>query len=262
MLLSLNSSPATANTGNWQDILQAAEAALIAGRHNEVIRLCDRAVHGGTAARYRAALLRGQSLLLCGDPAGALNSYESIAHPDHADALVDLARGLALFELVQLPEAEAALCSALRQDPHLGEAYYIRALIAEMHGNPADNELWREARRHAPLLYPAALHRSRTAFEVLIDAAREQLSEVLFNAVMGMPLHICEAPHPHDLHRTSPVTSPHALSMLIAPEHGGPAILIFKRTIERTFRTNAEVLVALRDSVFTHLGERWIHSHA
>lgn len=254
-------SPVRTTEKEAADLLHSATQAFADGDYQRAVGLCDRAVHGGGQAHYRAALLRGQSLLLCGDPAGALNSYESIADARRIDPLVDLARGLALFELLRFAEAEAALCSALQEDSSLAEAYYVRALMAEMMATGAEQELWREARRCAPDQYPAVLHRRRLEFEEIIDEARQGLEPAVLELVLSVPLLICDCANVEDLRCTTPPTSPHALSMLGRSDDSEPRLLLFKKTLERSFRPREALIAALRQHIFNPLAQRLSGGH-
>lgn len=238
---------------DWRDLLKRAETARHAGRYHEALQLSDRAAQLGEEARYHAALIRGDTLLELGDAASALSSYESIADPFVPDPYLDCARGLALFELAKLPEAENALRSAARGRPDLAEAYFTLGLIAEMQGTGEEVELFRMARRLEPDRYPATPQRSRKAFEALVERALEQLPPDLHSAVADVPVLVAEVPHPNDLNRSHPPVSPNALGMFIGGERyvagHGPAILLFKRNLERAFPREEQLVAELRVTV-------------
>src|SRR5690606_25477836 len=132
-------------------------------------QLCDRAALSGDDGRYHGALLRGDILLELGDAAAALSAYETVAQLDVPDPELDCARGIALFHLCRLPEAENALRSALRGRPDLPHAWYTLALIAEIRGNGQDPELFRRARMLDPEHYPPLEQMGRGEFEQALE---------------------------------------------------------------------------------------------
>ncbi|MEZ4271437.1 MAG: hypothetical protein R3C68_08390 [Myxococcota bacterium] len=115
-----------------------------------------------------------------------------MADPAIADSDVDLARGVALFELARLPEAEKALRSALRGDPELAEAYYTLALVAELSGSGEDVELFRQARRLAPERYPARPQMPRNEFEEIVTAAMSELSDRMQEQLRDIPVMVAK----------------------------------------------------------------------
>ncbi len=228
----------------WEDLMDEAEEAWHDGRHHDALQACDRAAMQGEDARYFAAMMRGDILLELGDAAGALSSFESVADPDVADPDVDLSRGVAMFELGRLAEAENALRSALRGDANLAEAHYTLGLIAELQGSGAEAEHFRQARRLDAELYTPRPQLAREAFETIVEEALTSLPESVAHAVRNIPVLVAELPHPEDLRLSDPPLSPRALGLFVGTPPGkagafdGPpveqaTILLFKRNLER-----------------------------
>ena len=244
----------TAVATEWPALLAAARSAWEDGRWHEALQLCDRAALAGTDGRRQAALLRGDILLECGDAAGALSSFDSVAHPADVDAELDCARGLALFELARLAEAENALQSALRGNDRQAAAHYGLGLIYELLGNGQEVAYFRQARRLAPDRYPAAPRLAAATFAALVEQAAGLLPPLLQEAMRRLPVLVTELPHPADLRRQEPPLSPQVLGMHVAVHAGPsedtyagaqeqPAVLLFKRNLERAC-PEREALVA------------------
>jgi predicted Zn-dependent protease with MMP-like domain len=248
----------------WELLLDEAESALQALEHHEALQLCDRAAQAGEDARYWAALLRGDVLLDMGDAAGALTTYEAVADPSVQDPELDLARGIALFELCRFAESEAALASALRGDDELAEAHYTLGLISEIKGSGREAEHFRRARRIDPMRYPAPASLSRNDFEQVVDEALAELPAQVKQVVTDIPVLIADIPHPDDLARADPPLSPLTLGMFVGvPPHERslmdapaepPAILLFKRNLERAFPLRNDLIVELRKTVIHEVG--------
>jgi predicted Zn-dependent protease with MMP-like domain len=251
---------------DWQQLLDEAFVALSAGQHHDALQLCDRVAVKGDEACYHAAILRGDVLLDLGDPSGALSSYESAADPRWDDAEVDCARGVALFELGQLAEAEKALRSAIRGNPELAEAYYTLGLLAEIAGLGQEVEYFRRARRLDAEQFPQRPFLSRESFEAVIDEAVAGLPAAVRRALDDVPILIAELPHPDDIKFAEPPLPPSALGMYVGPplhERGAimdapdvqqPAMVLFKRTLERSVDERQDLVRQVRWVVMHELG--------
>lgn len=254
----------------WEDLLDEAEATWADGRHHDALQLCDRAALQGEDARYYAALLRGDILLDLGDPAGALSSFESVADPEHHDPEIDLARGIALFELARFAEAENALRSALRGEPPLpetglAEAHHTLGLIYEIAGNGGEVEHFRAARRYDPERYPPPRQMSHEDFERVVEEALGELPETVKKAIENVPVLVAELPHPDDLRIAEPALSPRSLGLFIGPPPGStsvldapsaerPTILLFKRNLERACADRDQLIEEIRLTVIHEVG--------
>jgi predicted Zn-dependent protease with MMP-like domain len=250
---------------DWKDLLDVGVVALGEGRHHDALQLADRAAVQGHEARYFAAMLRGDILLDFGDAAAALSSYDSAAEPGVPDPELDLCRGLCLFELVRLPEAENALRSALRDDPHLAEAHYTLALIAEMSGTGDEVEHFRCARRLEPERFPPAPQLSRAEFEAVVEEALTSLPGTVRDATRSIPVLIAEVALASDLLAADPPLSPRILGMFVGipprevsvlepPPEQQPTILLFKRNLERACRDREVLVREVRTTVLHEVG--------
>jgi predicted Zn-dependent protease with MMP-like domain len=250
---------------DWRDLLDRAEDALGEQRHHDALQLCDRAAVHGDDARYYAGFLRGDVLLELGDVAAALSAYESVADPDIPDPELDCARGVALFELSKIPEAEAALRSAIRGAPDLAEAHYTLGLIAELRGSGEADELFRRARRLEPQRYTLPKPMSPAAFDEVVSAALDDLPPMVRDAIANVPVLIEELPDLEELVATQPPLSPSTLGLFVgAPpssisvldhvEVEQPAILLFKRNLERAFPDPELLREEIRVTVIHEVG--------
>ena len=237
----------------WKDLLAKAHTAWQRQRPHDALQLCDRAALLSATGRYAAARLRGDILLELGDAAGALSSYDSVAQPDVADARLDCSRGLALFELVRFAEAHSALRSALRGDPQLAAAHQALGVMAEIVGSGDAALHFRRARRLAPQQYGLSPHLTVAQFEAVVQRALERIPERLRTAMQAMAVLVQELPRLEDLQHATPQVSPQSFGMHVLLEadeaEAQPAVLLFKRNLERACVDETALVQAIRDTV-------------
>lgn len=249
---------------SWQELLDEAEQALDEARYRDALQLCDRAAQSGEDARYCSVILRGDTLLEMGEAAAALSAYDSVADLDTIDPELDCARGIALFELCRLPEAENALESAIRDAPELAEAYFTLALIAELRGS-GDEELFRKARLLQPERYPSMTRISPGEFDGVVEQALDELPEPVQRALDNIPIIVQELPDLDVLRETDPPMSPACLGMYMGvppselsvmdPVNGPPAaIILFKRNLERAFNDRSRLVAEIRTTLLHEVG--------
>jgi tetratricopeptide (TPR) repeat protein len=254
----------TADPPTTEDLLSLAQDAVMAGRSHDALQLCDRAALQSDDGRYGAALLRGTILLDMGDAAGALSSYDSVADPQVPDPTLDCARGLALFELARLAEAENALRSALRGSATLARAHFALGLIAELSGNGEEAEHFRKARRLEPENYPPQRRVGNDEFQQAVTDAIESLGDGVQLVLGKISVLVAELPNPQDLLRQNPPVSPQAPCMLVgvleAPqdledglEDVEVGLLLFKRNLERLTQSQAELTHTVREALLATL---------
>ena len=239
---------------HWRQLLLEARRCLELGRAGEALQFCDRAALESEDARYTAALVRGAVLLELGDPNGALSCYEAISDINQPDPDLDCARGLALFELGQLPEAEAALKSAIHGDPSLAQGHYTLGLLYEISGSPDAARCFREARRLAPELYAPDCQYTRPQFEALLKEAAAGLPPRIVKALESYPIVVAELPMVDELRQLRPRMSPQSLALVLGAEGAKsgadkPCLLIFKRNVERAFRDRDTAPLRVRETV-------------
>ncbi len=250
---------------DWRQILDRAEDAARDGRYDEALDLCNQAALVNEEARYFAGFLRGDTLLDLGDAAGALSAYDSVADPELIDTDLDCARGVALFELAMLPEAENALRSALRAEADVAEAYYTLGLIIEHTGKGGEEGLFRRARQLDPQRFPPPIHLSNEAFDQIVEEALNELPPRVMEATANIPVLVAELPSLADLRAASPPLSPASLGMFIgAPpsqvsvldpaEAQQPVILLFKRNLERAFPERDQLKEEIQLTVVHEIG--------
>lgn len=246
-------------------LVAQARSAVAERRIHDALQLCDRAALVSDEGRYLAARLRGDILLDLGDARGALSSYDSVAEPTVPDPALDLSRGLALFELARLAEAENALRSALRGNPDAAEAHFTLGVIAEMEGSGDKDSHFRRARRLAPGRFPPSARLRPEQFQLAVTAAVAKLPDGLRERMRRTPLLVAEYPNAVDLARRSPPISPMAFVMRVAvrtvevpgmpPHVGGSALLLFKRNIERAYADTEDLVRAIGETLTAALDE-------
>ncbi|HET6344229.1 MAG TPA: metallopeptidase family protein, partial [Myxococcota bacterium] len=206
-------------------------------------------------------------LLEMGDAAGALSSYESVADPSVPDAELDCARGLALFEMARLAEAENALQSAVRGNADLADAHYALGLIAELNGTGQEVEHFRRARKLAPDRFPVTPKLSTGDFEAAVEAALDGLPEEVRQALVDIPVLVAEVPHPEDLRAADPPLSPLSFGMVVGLAASSGAglmqdsdsdragLLLFKRNLERACPDRQALVEEIRETILTEAEE-------
>ncbi len=250
---------------SWQTLLE--EARSLAQEHPlAALQLCDRAALLSADGRYRAALLRGDILLELGDAAGALSCYESVADITKKDSEVDCARGLALFHLARFAESENALRSALRDNPDLAQAHFALGVMAEVAGTGQEIEHFRRARRLDPTRFFSTPKLSNPEFEKVVEEALLSLPAELREKMEEVLVLVAPVPRLEDLVHEEGSLSPlcKATRVALATSYYGeideitpprPAILLFKRNVERVCRDRdalvAAVATAVRDAALS-----------
>lgn len=238
----------------WHELLGEAQQALIKGRTLEALQLCDRAALESEDARHSAALIRGAIHMELGDPIAALSAYQAVADLKKQDADLDCARGLAYFEAGQIPEAEAALRSALRCDDRLAVAHYTLALLLELKAHKDCALHFRRARQLAPQNYPPDQCRTREQFEVLLNEAAAALPSHVVTCLAQFPIVVADLPVLDELGHVQPQMSPQSLALVlgtVGTSGAHPCLLIFKRNVERSFRADDAIVEGIRLSVIS-----------
>jgi tetratricopeptide (TPR) repeat protein len=239
---------------NWVELLEEAEAARSRGLRHQALQYCHRAARCGEQALREAALLQGRILLELGDATAALSGFESVALLERPDPELDCMRGLALFELGLLPEAEAALQNALKSVPEVAGAHYTLGLIAELLGTGEAEAHFRKARQLEPEAYPWRPNFSRTEFAALVRKATDDLPSSVYNWLKMHPLFVEVLPPVEKFGRVEPRVSPLSLAMFIVlPEQELEdtycGLMLFKRNFERNFEASEDIIVALKRTI-------------
>ncbi|RYF04881.1 MAG: hypothetical protein EOO40_10800 [Deltaproteobacteria bacterium] len=94
---------------------------------------------------------------------------------------------------------------------------------------------------------------------------RQRRAAVLQILGTRMTVMVCDMPRPQDLQHSSPPLSPQALGTYVALTSGAqqldpdapasPAVLIFKRNIERACSDETAVVAAIRDTLCEQIGD-------
>jgi tetratricopeptide (TPR) repeat protein len=251
----------------WRDLLEQAQRALDEGDIRQALQFCDQAALHPGKGRYEAAFLRSDILQSMGDMRGALSSLESIADPSKPDARVDCGRGQALFQLALFAEAENALKSALRVDPELAEAWFTLGVMAEILGTGQEAEYFRTARKLDPDAFFVPVYHSYEEFQELVQQAANDLAPEVREGLRGVQTIVMDLPHPEDLLAVDPPISPTTFGMLVGivpadevsnkpvAQRQRPAILLFKRNLERMCRSKDELLQQLQRTLTVETSE-------
>ena len=219
-----------------------ARRCLDDGAWERCVQWCDQLAQFGAAARYDAAVMRGEALLQMGDPSGALSSFETVADLDQPDPTLDCLRGCALYDLGRLAEAQFALSSAVRGNPKLGRAYYVLGLLAELTGRGNPDALFRQARKTSAC--PAQAQLSTQQVHGLIEEAVSDLPTPVRQRVSDRGVVVADVPRPWDLQGTSP------RSVCSVRSEG---VFVYKRNLERAGVVHEDRVAAVRGALMKQL---------
>lgn len=212
----------------------------------------------------RLWLLSGQALLDLGRASEALPALdEALRLGEPPEARYE--RAVALFELVRLPEAQAAFSALLSASPppparQAAFVHHHLGLILEQRGLPADAEKELAlARALLPEQFPEPLSVSMADFQVLVRGQTEALSPEHAADLKLVRLELAELPDPRDLTLETPPLSPTILGLFrglpLGDEPSEPrSIVLYRKNLLRAVRSQAELVREIRKTLLHELG--------
>ncbi len=247
-------------------ILDQAEQAVDVGDADRALALCERA-HALVPDHAGAWYVRGEALRTKGELEAAARAYRAAAlgRPDHAACWSALA--LTSFELLRLDDASRAASRALREDPHDAEAWHVRGLVREWHG---DLEGARRCEAHAHNLHPNAYtlppRLSDDEIEELITDALLYMPEAVRDYLADVAIILDEIPDLEVCRAYDPPASPTELlgyfsgASLMERSLEDPwaqlpgTIVLFRRNLARRCNSREELIEQLRITLFHEVG--------
>lgn len=132
------------------------------GDYEAALEICDEIIgEDESKAPADVLWLAGECLLQLQEPGEALHLLDAADEAEPEQPAIQLARGVALFELLRWDESEKALRAASEGDDALGDAWYFLGLLEERRGNSeAAERLFTRAVQsdpenlHAPTRWP------------------------------------------------------------------------------------------------------------
>jgi len=248
-----------------EDLLQAIEAALDAGRPDEALLLAEQA---GRLDRDSpdVAFLKGEALLELGRAEEALTAYQEAERLLPGDPAILCGMGLALFDRVRLDQAEQRFVQALRGNPDLAEAHHHLGVLYERQGKDRLAERhFKQATRLAPDAYPRPVRMSREEFDACVSAALEELPDPVRRALQNTPVVVEPFPSEAVLKDGEPPLSPDLLGLcrgfsLMDRSTQNPwselpgEITLYQNNLERMAATRDELVEQIRITVLHEVG--------
>jgi tetratricopeptide (TPR) repeat protein len=251
-----------------EDLLQLAESALLEGRPETTLELCRRVLSvdpDHVAAQY----LEGEALRDLREAEEAEDVFRALLdqEPQHVEAWTGL--GNVLLDQGRFDEAGRCFARALRIADDQAEAWYGRAMVRERRGDHAGARrdyirAWRLSERFPP---PREL--SRDELRALLLEAASSAGDDVRAWIEAAPMIVLDHPDPATCDAYEPPASPSELlgHLTLHPtteEDGGwtrfpPAVLLFRRNLERWADDRSELVDALRHGVLAHV-EAWLQS--
>lgn len=249
-------------------LLEAAEEALEAGRPLDALELC-RQLLGVHPDHIGAIFLEAEVYRELRDAEGAEARFRRVIEldTDHADAWSGL--GTVLFDQCRFDESSTCFARTLRADPGHPDALYGRAMLRERRGDAAGSRrdylrAWQNSPRY-PL--PHALDDG--AVKALVRDAAATADETVGAFVMGAPVIVLDVPEPMTCEAYEPRASPGELlghftgtmmpidSMMGSHTALPPALIMYRRNLERFAGQRDHLVVAVRESVLVQVAE-WL----
>ena len=247
---------------SYTELMAEAGLLLNRGRLAQALMTCETWHNEGRVSKVDASLVAARVNLDAARPAQALEKILEVSDLDTDHVQVDLVRGLCLFELVQFPEALATLKSVVRRSPQEADAHYIVGLIHELaRRDDLAEPFFRQDRQLNPDEYMPRVDYSKSVFSEILHQAVAGLPEESARALQRYPIVVSDLPNIPDLERLRPRVSPRALAMILGGDPANPVIqrrpclMLFKVSIERTFRDVGMMVTGIRRTVIREFAE-------
>lgn len=207
----------------------------------------------------RLLLLEGQALSDLGRAAQALTPLEeAIALTDSDQARYE--RGLVLFDLCRLKDAQRTFAELTRRVPDDAWAHHQLGLVLEMLGDgpTAEREL-ATARKLAPSDFPEPLPVSMREFSALVDQEIQALPAPLRSDLKLVRLELTDLPDLSDLTADQPTLSPTIVGLfrglpLGMPDSEPRSIVLYRKNLLRIVTTRDELRAQVRTTLMHELG--------
>ncbi len=224
----------------------------------------DRAPRPGLASSRqsllgRLLLLEGQALSDLGRAGQALSVLdEAIAVSDSDQARYE--RGLVLFDLCRLKEAQTTFAELTRRAPDDAWSHHQLGLTLEMLGDgPGAEREFAAARKIAPSEFVAPLPVNPSQFRSLVAQEVAALSATDREDLRKVRLELADLPALEDLTADKPTLSPTIVGLFRGLPAGIPdseprSIVLYRKNLLRIVSTNDELRAQVRTTLLHELG--------
>jgi len=247
-------------------LLDLAEEALEAGDTTQALHLCGQVLQWAPQ-QVGALFISAEAHRDLGASEDAEERYRFVtqARPNYAPAWSGLAT--TRFDLLEFELARVAALRAIRLDPGLGEAYYVRAMIRERRSDfdGAARDFLR-AFRIDPVSWPRPLELTDAMIEAVVHEAAMSLHATVRSYLTQVPILVEEVPSEDVCLQFDPVAPPgellglfngHSLTDRASedPWSAMPAtIVLYRRNLQRFAWHRESLLEQLRITVLHEVG--------
>lgn len=204
-------------------------------------------------------ILEGQALSDLGRASAALAPLEeAIARSDSNQARYE--RGLVLFDLCRLKDAQRSFAELLKRTPDDAWVHHQLGLVLEMLGEPlaAEREL-ASARKLAPQDFPEPLPIGKQEFRTLVSQEIVALPEQARSDLRLVALELTDLPNLADLTVDQPTLSPTIVGLfrglpLGMPESEPRSIVLYRKNLLRIVTSRDELRTQVRTTLLHELG--------
>ncbi|MEN0061589.1 MAG: metallopeptidase family protein [Myxococcota bacterium] len=258
--------PNAADRQAVEALLDLAEEALEAGDATQALHLCGQVLqwapdHAG------AIFVSAEAHRDLGANEEAEERYQEVTRqrPNYAPAWAGLAS--TRFDRLQFELARVAALRAIRLDPRLGDAYYLRAMIRErrLDLDGADRDFLR-AWRLDPMSWPRPMPLTDAMIESLVHEATQPLHPAIRSYLTQVPILVEDVPSAEICLQFDPIAPPGELLGLFNghsltdrsdedPWSAMPAtIVLYRRNLQRFAWHRETLLEQLRITVLHEVG--------
>jgi predicted Zn-dependent protease with MMP-like domain len=221
---------------------------------------------GDAALLGELTLLEGVALNQMGNCREALARLDDALKrlPNDVDAMLE--RGIALYELVRLDEAEAQLRAVLVQAPDEGWAHHYLGLVSERRGKPEEAERrFARARKVAPREFPKPVALSHAAFDGAVEEALTSLPEQVRRYLSNVAIAVEDIPTDDDLTAADPPLSPSILGVFRGTAYGQrgsmdpwshfpSSIVLYQKNLQRFARDRKDLIEQIGITLIHEVG--------
>lgn len=261
-----NTRPEGADQQAVDALLDLAEEALEAGDGAQALHLCGQVLQWDP--KHVGALFVSAEAhrdLGASEQAEERYRYVTQVRPNYAPAWSGLAT--TRFDRLEFEPARVAALRAIRLDPGLGEAYYVRAMIRERRGDfDGSARDFLRAYRIDPVSWPRPVELTDAMVESVVHEAAQALHPAIRSYLSQVPILVEEVPSESVCQQFEPIAPPGELLGLFNghsltdrafddPWTAMPAtIVVYRRNLQRFAWHRESLLEQLRITVLHEIG--------
>lgn len=249
------------------DLLDLAEQSLAEGRPEATLELA-RQVLSARPDHVGAMFLEAEALRDLRERDEAIAGYRRLLARDPENASAWAGLGHVHFEEGDLEDASKAIARALRLDPAHADALWCRSLLRERRGDAHGARRDQLRAWHLSPRYPLPRTIDDEELRALLADAAEGLDEGVQAWLESTPVLVTDLPDLATCRAYDPFASPaellgHVAARLPSDVDAGtgawnalpPAVMVFRRNLERFADDREHLVEALREGVLSQVSE-------